>query len=591
MAILPLFLGGCVSDDGLLPGTGTIHLSMSKVSTDTETRATPAELGKPLSNEFTLKIQRQHSDYVAYNGGFTDNLQVRVGSYDITATLGEDVIIGKDTPYYIGTATANVQKDQTTNVSLPCKVGNSLVSVRFGKDETERARFDRFYADYGLLVEVGDYSMPILSDEEECSIYFKAGSSPVLIFYGRLKDDGNRLVYTQLSHSSLPAVFQAAEHAIVTLSLPDPESILAVNIGKVELETVTLDETIPLSWLPVATVTPVHQYDENQILQGTDLIFSSNYPGMTWEARVTNSAGTIVRTVVGTGSLCSDYKTAVEWPFLPAGKYKATYYLHTQEGINKVSSREFMIANPELKAFVGGFTSYDMYLDGDIETANKTGGNTFTEPSVSVGIASSLAQNENYTLELGYTFNGQRQMHSMNENIFRFEPLELAASKTPYTLTAHASFCGVQVSASRDFIITGVPVTYAPPKEEDGWSPGTDYISFEDSYVRMGLNAWAQTQRMSIDRLAVPQGTRVTLDYNVVIHPATMGTTFSCWLGDDEMLKQEQAGGALNMTDYTHSGNTTITTSAFATTIKCENSYGLAQTRTDVYKIALQYGK
>ena len=151
---LTLF-GGCTSDEGLYLPNGSLCLSIGKVSSETETRATPAELGKPVSSQFQLKIQRNDSEQVAYEGNFTDEpLEVRIGTYDITATYGEDVIIGKDAPYYIGTATAVVEKDAQKNVSIPCKVGTALVSVKFGRDQEEKERFSRFYSDYGLLVQV-----------------------------------------------------------------------------------------------------------------------------------------------------------------------------------------------------------------------------------------------------------------------------------------------------------------------------------------------------------------------------------------------------------------------------------------------------
>ena len=92
------------------------------------------------------------------------------------------------------------------------------------------------------------------------------------------------------------------------LTLPDPESALGVNIGKAEVTTVQLDETIPLSWLPVSTVIPLHQYNEDNMLVGTNLTFSNNYPGMEWKAEVTNAQGETVRIVSGTGALFSEYK-------------------------------------------------------------------------------------------------------------------------------------------------------------------------------------------------------------------------------------------------------------------------------------------
>ena len=310
----------CAQEEIVNVPNGELRFSITQPNTDLNTRATPAELGSPLAEKFNLKIQRQNSEYVAYDGIFKESIEVSVGNYNIIATFGEDVLIGKDTPYYVGNAQATVEKDRSTAVKIPCKVGNALVSVRFGRDSEEKNRFDRFYEDYGVVVKNGDYSMSISKDETSTSIYFPAGTSPELLFYGTLKQDGGRTVYSTLKHKDLPSVFQAADHATLTISLPDPVSAIVVNIDKVELEEARLDETIPLSWLPVSAVVASHNYNDRGLLMGTDLIFSNTYPGMTWEARVSNEQGDTIRQIRGTGELVSAYDESDEWPFLEAGK-------------------------------------------------------------------------------------------------------------------------------------------------------------------------------------------------------------------------------------------------------------------------------
>ena len=285
--LLTFLLATCVQEDKLPADSGTLHLSINKISSQAETRLTPGEIGKPLKERFTLKIQRTGSQSVYYNGTFKESIELPAGNYDITATYGENVSIGKDCPYYTGTIReVKVEAEKTTGVTIPCKVSNALISVKFGANEDEKARFDRYYKDYGLIVRIGDFSLPITNEFPNSSIYFPAGSSPKLFFYGKLKMDNEREVSRELTSDQFPATFDAADHAIITLGLPDPESFINVNISKVEVVTVTMGETIPLSWLPVSAVIPLHHYDENNILQGTNLIFSDSYPGMKWKAIV-----------------------------------------------------------------------------------------------------------------------------------------------------------------------------------------------------------------------------------------------------------------------------------------------------------------
>ena len=292
--ILILALGAifnaCNEIEDIETAQGTLRFSISQISVKTETRATPSELGKPLASKFNLKLQRTGTSLVAYDGKFVETMQVKTGMYNITATCGDNPIIGRNSPYYIGKSdNVVVNTGTTTAVTIPCKVANALISVKFGKDEEERIRFDRFYEDFGVLVFVDNYSMEIPMNDSQSSIYFRAGSSPKLVFYGKLKNDNNRPISFDLTSGSLPKVFQEADHAIITLTLPDPESASIVNIGKVAVEDANMDETIPLSWLPVPTATPKHQYDGNGYLVGTNVTFSNSYPGMNWKAVLLNS--------------------------------------------------------------------------------------------------------------------------------------------------------------------------------------------------------------------------------------------------------------------------------------------------------------
>ena len=573
-------LASCVQEDGLSLANGKLHLSIGKISTQTESRATPSELGKPLAEQFQLKIQRQGSQYTTYEGTFQEEFSVKVGTYDITATYGEDVIIGRDTPYYIGTTEAIVNKDASTTASIPCKVGNALVSVFFGKNQDETARFDKFYEEYGLLVHIGNYSMGIDKEQTASSIYFPAGSQPQFYFYGTLKSDNGRMVSIELDHNDIPDVFQAADHAKLTLTLPDPESALGVNISKAEVTTVQLDETIPLSWLPVSTVIPTHQYNEDKMLVGTNLTFSNNYPGMEWKAVVTNANGETVRTVTGSGALFSEYKSSSDWPYLPAGKYKATYYLVKEDGENKVSSREFIVGQPTLTAKAEGYTSYDKYLSRDIDAANAADGYTLYEPKVSVNISPSLAANPRYGYQMTYTFNGET--NTTTNNIQNIGNKKLDARLAAYQLSMNVQFAGEQAVANNDFYITGIPFLFAPPTTST-WEKDGD-VTDDGDYARMGR--WnGGSQSLTYTKVAIPTGTQLSLDYKFKPNAGAVSTTFTISAGNQTLV----SGKANSYQNPTYEGVQSVTISPDATYIRCHNSYGGGATGTDLYRVGLQY--
>lgn len=231
---------GCSKDDEQTERSGFV-ISLDEATVDVASRATPKELGKPLDVNFHIKVVNTTTGSSVYDGAFTKLIPVNVGSYELTASYGEDVELEFDTPYYIGTVTAEHQKNVNTPVSIPCKVGNALLSVVF----ENASAFNQLYTKYGLRVDVGESSKTIGGDETAKSLYFKAGSDVKIYFDATKKDNSPYSVdLTAGLASVLP--FKAADHAVVKLTT----SAFGLKIEKIEVEKVTVSETIPVEWLP-----------------------------------------------------------------------------------------------------------------------------------------------------------------------------------------------------------------------------------------------------------------------------------------------------------------------------------------------------
>lgn len=231
---------GCSKDDEQTERSGFV-ISLDEATVDVASRATPKELGKPLDINFHIKVVNTTTGSSVYDGAFTKLIPVNAGSYELTASYGEDVELEFDTPYYIGTVTAEHQKNVNTPVSIPCKVGNALLSVVF----ENASAFNQLYTKYGLRVDVGESSKTIGGDETAKSLYFKAGSDVKIYFDATKKDNSPYSVdLTAGLASVLP--FKAADHAVVKLTT----SAFGLKIEKIEVEKVTVSETIPVEWLP-----------------------------------------------------------------------------------------------------------------------------------------------------------------------------------------------------------------------------------------------------------------------------------------------------------------------------------------------------
>lgn len=592
-AIAMLLFVSCTQEVGEPDiANGNIQLSIGQISLDTETRATPSVLGKPLAGNFDLLIQRKGTSIVAYDGSFTESVSVKPGTYDITATCGEDVRIGRDAPFYKGTAQVAVEKDKTTSVTIPCRVANALISVRFGRDNEESARFEHHYADYGVIVKIGSESMSISSTETATSIYFPAGSNPELSFYGTLRNADNRQVSFDLTSESLPKVLNEAEHAIVTLTLPDPETASVIDISTVDVETVTLDETIPLSWLPLPNVLAEHYYDRNECLQGTDITFTNSYPGMEWKAEVTDAQGTLFRTIEGTGELVSSCINIEDgWKYIPAGEYTATFYLNFDGKISKTGTRTFTVDNPNLKVTASAYTSYSLYQQGNVQQANACEPYTVYSPTVSVNVQSSLWNDARYTCSLNTTLEGTAITNVTTESsaegtIFSFgNQQNITPSLNGCELMASLTFDKITKNASTVVYVTGLPANFAPPTQEHWSGPGS--INWSSSEVQL---TGTGSQSITSNKFAVPNGTKVEASYKVLLHGGWAGTTLTLSFGTHDFFS-ENVSGSLSGKDAPYEDTAVFTTSADVTEVKANNSYGTASTCSYIYYLNYHYAE
>lgn len=587
-----LLTASCGDEAEWAAGEGTLRVVLADVSGTTHTRSTPSELGTPAAELFHISITDAAGRKVYGKPHTAADIPLAAGNYTVEASYGDNAAIAYDAPYYVGTATTTVETGKVAAAEVRCTVGNALVSARFGRDDAERERFDKFYSDYALQVWNGDKAATLPGPQSTRSAYFPAGTSVRLVFTGTLRADG-RTVSTTLDAqgTGFPATFQAADHATVTLSLPDPESAAAVDISTVELTEATMAETIPLSWLPTPVATPTHTYDAQGLLTGTDIAFNNAYPGLEWRAVLTDAAGNTVRTAEGTGAIASRAAdNAAEWPYIPAGTYTATYYVSIDGAMRQTKTADVTVAAPEITVTADAYTSYSKYLAGDVDAANACDAFTVYAPTASAGIAPALLRNARYGYTLTTTLGGNTIGTTTDGNAATLpDQTGIEPSLTPHALTATVHFGGTTASATKEVRITGLPATYNPPTKAD-WS-GSGTVSWEGDHVRLGRNTMSQPQSITCNRLAVPAGTKVEAPYSVMMHGATVATTLSLSFGSDTYFSEKSPGGAFVSKDVYYEDTKTFTVSADATQAKANNSYGSGQTCSRIYYMNFLYGK
>lgn len=595
-------LVSCESDMDIPIERGAIRISLENVAPGVLTRSTPSDLGTPLVEGFLVSV-RDGSGREVYSAPYSEtDIPLPAGQYEVSASYGDNPPIAIDNPYYLGTALATVEGETVSPVSVECKVANALVSVRFGRDEEEKARFGKFYDTYALRVYVGDRYVNISDRDSYKSAYFRAGSRVSLAFTGVLAADG-REVFMPLdaAGTGFPDVFQAADHAIVTLSLPDPESATVVDISKAEMEEATMEETIPVSWLPIPQVLPSHAYDADGNLVGTDITFTNSYPGMEWKAVVSDQAGTTFRTVEGSGELLSAHADNADgWVYVPAGGYTATFYLVSGDKEMKTGTRTFTIGNPDLRVTASAYTSYSKYLAGSVEEANSCDAYTVYMPVVSVNIAQSLWNNSKYTKSMTTTLGGTELSAptlswSSNGTVFAFAD---QSGKTPrfeaYVLQGSLTFDKVAPTGSAEVYVTGLPASWTPPTEGDWSVSGThDWNGNYDDKpcVRLGQNAFSQPQYILCQKFAVPAGVKVEAAYDVMMHGATVATTLTLSFGSTNYFQEKSSSGAFNSKDHNYTDIAYFTTGDAVSEAKANNSYGSGQTCSRIYSLSYLYSE
>lgn len=261
-----LAIAGCADDVAVDPEGVMLNLEIADVSAGVATRAVPADLPKPVQEQFRLAVVNEQGRTV-YDDAFAPSVgPFAPGRFTLSVGYGEDVL-ALDAPCYAGEATASIYKGLENVVRIDAHVANALMSIAYQADGREA--LDEVFESYDVTFTLDGRMVILEGSDPTASAYFPAGSVPEVTFHAVRRDDG-RAVSTSLNAAlaaKLP--LEAGRHARVTLGVSQDR----VQITKVDVEEVTIAETIPPSWLP-RPKTGVSGFDEQNELNlvETDLV-------------------------------------------------------------------------------------------------------------------------------------------------------------------------------------------------------------------------------------------------------------------------------------------------------------------------------
>lgn len=226
-------------------------ISLTDGTQASASRTAPGELKEILDvqpADFDLTITDSSTGDPVYEDKVTEGvIPVMSGVYNLTAAYGDNPVLALDAPYFKGEVKeAVVRGGETTSVEIPCKVANSLLSVTF---DNSKESFEDIYSDYSVEVKTEGAESVFLEKDGKESAYFRAGSEIEVFFHGMLKGSGEEKgIALDLSGiEELP--LQAGDHLKLTL-MPELDKYDIPLSIQVEVTHVTLEDTIPMEWLP-----------------------------------------------------------------------------------------------------------------------------------------------------------------------------------------------------------------------------------------------------------------------------------------------------------------------------------------------------
>lgn len=242
-----IWLSGCQADENLRSANETgLLITLTDELDHAYARTIPSALEKPVADMFHLRVAYSGTDNVAYDDKCTESILLKEGTYDLTATYGENPVIALDAPYYIGKLESQeVVTGQMTSANISCTVGNALLSVIYNESALKKV-----YDTYFVTVSVGQESVNLDATSGK-SAYFQAGSSVSLVFHGQLAGTGQEVSYdipAQEKFANIPA----RTHVKVTLGVDESSvsSGVGISVEKLETETVSVVETLPSEFMP-----------------------------------------------------------------------------------------------------------------------------------------------------------------------------------------------------------------------------------------------------------------------------------------------------------------------------------------------------
>ncbi|MDB9050719.1 DUF4493 domain-containing protein [Parabacteroides distasonis] len=573
LLVLLATLSACVGEELSRPsgeGVGYLRLTLGDISAavsgEVETKAGTLTLPStymPVKTDFMIDIKQGGASLEGYPKPYSEidgqALELSTGIYTIEAYAGTNELI-QEKPYFYGSKEVRIVPGESLEESIETSLANTMLVAAVSEN------LRKHYKTWQLTVNVEEDSNVLATHEVSGGTLFVRSGQMVKALF-----EGKNLLDNQTSKEwDLIDQAEARKQYIVQC---DPDLSI---FSKIEMQAVAIPT-----------------YDEGGMLTGSKITLGCVAEGVpielvdTWTVSALYN-DTPIRTYSGnnlTGTM-----TVVEgWPYVPKGsKLVTSIKLRTGEEF-ELSPADITITEPNFSVSVSGRTSYSVYADEhDVAAANAMDGSSIVDIVAMASIVEGILNNPNYSGLLKSSYKTDTGQES-EEFAYGAKASFTSLAWQKHSLTATVTFDGTEkVSTPIDCHVTGLPYRAEPPKQEE-WT-GEGKLSWESGYVQLGKNATSNPQSILFNKFYVPKELNVEIDTKYHVQGATSGTTFSLFIGTNELFRTTVAGATIfNPNSETVEEKRFSVLSSSNNYIKCNNSYGLGQTHSIVYKINVYY--
>lgn len=528
LLVLLATLSACVGEELSRPsgeGVGYLRLTLGDISAavsgEVETKAGTLTLPStymPVKTDFMIDIKQGGASLEGYPKPYSEidgqALELSTGIYTIEAYAGTNELI-QEKPYFYGSKEVRIVPGESLEESIETSLANTMLVAAVSEN------LRKHYKTWQLTVNVGEDSNVLATHEvSEGTLFVRSGQMVKALF------EGKNLLDNQTSKEwDLIDQAEARKQYIVQC---DPDLSI---FSKIEMQAVAIPT-----------------YDEGGMLTGSKITLGCVAEGVpielvdTWTVSALYN-DTPIRTYSGnnlTGTM-----TVVEgWPYVPKGsKLVTSIKLRTGEEF-ELSPADITITEPNFSVSVSGRTSYSVYADEhDVAAANAMDGSSIVDIVAMASIVEGILNNPNYSGLLKSSYKTDTGQES-EEFAYGAKASFTSLAWQKHSLTATVTFDGTEkVSTPIDCHVTGLPYRAEPPKQEE-WT-GEGKLSWESGYVQLGKNATSNPQSILFNKFYVPKELNVEIDTKYHVQGATSGTTFSLFIGTNELFRTTVAGATI----------------------------------------------